>query len=99
MRITRFLLGKQPQEDTTFGVDFGGTRELQAGETLVAVQGTAMRGGVPVPEILSGQSIAGSQVRVRVRECEAGEYAITILATTNAGHVREADILLLVREA
>ena len=94
-----FYFTKQPREETTLAINFSGTRELQAGETIFSAAVEITQAGLPVDGILVSYAIAGARVLVRVRGGESNkDYKITVLATTNAGHVREAEAVMAVRE-
>ena len=94
-----FYFTKQPREETTLGINFSGTRELQAGETIFSAAVEITQAGLPVEDVLVSHAIAGARVLVRVRGGEDGkDYKITVLATTNAGHVREVDAVMAVQE-
>lgn len=89
-----FYLSKQPAEETTFGIDMTGFREIQEGEIIVSHTATC-----PTAGIIVSSSHTDSTVSVRVAGGTDGlKYTITIRATTDAGHIREVDVVLEVRE-
>lgn len=92
-------ISKQPREETTFAVDFSHLREIRAGEVIVSAEVEASHNAVPTPSVLVGHTISGKSVQVRVREgVHATTYKITIRITTDAAHVREADVFMVVEE-
>ena len=94
-----FYFPKQPREETTVRVDFSGTRELQAGETIASAAVEITQAGLPVEGVLVSHAIAGPRVLFRVRGGESNkDYKITVLVTTNAGHVREVEAVMGLRE-
>lgn len=94
-----FVFIKQPREETTLGIDFSDAREIQSGETLTSATMDVTQAGLPYDDILVSHTIAGSRVLFRVRGGENGkDYKMTILVTTNTGHVREADVVMQVQE-
>lgn len=89
---------KQPAEETTVAVDFAGYREFQGGETIASVVVSITQEGESYPDMLVSHAAVGNTVRVRVRGGSAGlEYIITVLATTNQAHRREADVHMFVQ--
>jgi hypothetical protein len=94
-----FEFSKQPAEEVTRAVDFSGTAEIQAGENIVAHTVEITLNGQVAEGILVSSALDGSLVKFRVRGGDhGGNYKITVLVTTNAGHVREADVMMYVRE-
>jgi hypothetical protein len=89
-----FYLAKQPAEETTFGIDMSGFREIQEGEKITSHTVTCPTAGIIVSSLHTD-----STVSVRVKGGTDGlKYTITIRASTDAGHVREVDVVLEVRE-
>ena len=94
-----FSFTKQPSEETTKAVDFGGCRELQNGEVIQLTEVSVSLDGEPQEGILVDYDIDGSLVKFRVKGGEHGlRYKISVVITTDTGHKREADITMLVRE-
>ncbi len=95
-----FYVTKQPSEEKTFRVDKSGFREIQEGEIITSIAVTCTLDGVDVTgDIIVSSSHTDDTADFRVKEGEDGRnYHIRILATTDAGHIRESDIVLQVRE-
>jgi hypothetical protein len=94
-----FYLSKQPSEETTFGVDMTGFREIQEGEKITSHTVTCTQSGQAVSGIIVASSHTDTVARVRVRGGVNGkDYLLTLLVTTDAGHIREVDVVLQVRE-
>ena len=90
---------KQPREETTFGIDLSGFREIIAGETPESIVVECTIDGESAPGIIVDDELDGNEVRIRVQGGDHGDnYVITVLVTTNAGHVRQADVVLRIRE-
>ena len=101
MSVTKvvFYEEKQPREEETYGIDFSGVRSMQAGETIQSAVVEVTRDGQPVTEFLVSYAVVETKVLFRLRGGENGkDYKITVLVTTNAGHVREAEVVMFVRE-
>ena len=100
--MATFYFTKQPSEQTTFGIDASGFREIQLGETITSatVTVTDRTTGVAVAGIYVSHDIeTGKIVRVRVTGgTDGAEYVITVLGTTDAGHIRESDVVMSVKE-
>lgn len=90
---------KQSREDTTFPVNVSGLRELQAGENISNIDVEVTLNGQQTEGIYVSHTNDGPTVFVRVKDGETGKnYKITLLVTTNHGHVREVDVFMYVRE-
>lgn len=90
---------KQPREETTFAVDLSGFREIIAGETPASIVVECTIDGESAPGIIVNDELDGNEARVRVQGGDHGEdYVVTVLMTTSAGHVRQVDIVLRIRE-
>jgi len=97
--FTSFYFTKQPREETTISVDFSSIREVLAGEIIVSATVEITLSGLPVNGMLVSHTMSGARVLVRVRGGEGGkEYKISILVITNTGHIREADVTMMVWE-
>ena len=90
---------KQPSEETTRAVDFVNIAEILNGETIASAIVEVTDSGFAIPEMLVSSTIEGTKVMFRVRGGEDRKtYKITVLITTSAGHVREADIMMIIKD-
>lgn len=94
-----FNFVKQPAEETTRAVDFSGAAEIQGGETITSATVTVTLNGTSVPAMLVSSVIDGNLVKFRVKGGnDRQDYKVTVQATTSAAHIREADIVMNVRD-
>jgi hypothetical protein len=96
-----FSLEKQPAEEFTIGVDFAD--DLAGGETIssAAVSATDLSDGSDASAVVldGAYGISGSTVSQKVKAGADGRrYKVTVQATTSAGNVFEADVVMTVRE-
>ena len=90
---------KQPREETTIAVAASGWRELQRGESIVQATVEITLNEELTEGIYVSHSIDEATVYVRLRGGSHGNtYKVTVLGTTDAGHVREVDVIMKVLE-
>lgn len=90
---------KQPSEETTRDVDFSLLAEILAGETIADHTVAVTFNDEVQEDMLVSSALDGNKVAFRVQGGTDGNtYKITTTITTDAGHVREADIFMKVVE-
>lgn len=91
---------KQPSESRLLWVECAG--RLAVGETVTGVISTTVDPATVPPLVISGAIGSGTQIQFRANDEPNGtggiRYKVTFLYSTSLGNIREAEILIQIKD-